>query len=82
MKMEFSVEDSDIGNYLLITTNTAAGNLTMQVQVSNLSQEKEKSLVKRGDPSIIHIKRIYDCFEESERLNQFRNLMGIMRLWR
>jgi len=83
LKMEFSIETSDeFGNFLLVKTNSMAGELTMQIQISNLCLSSGDSSVKKYDNSVVHIQRIYDCFEDSDRLKQFRDLMCLMRIWR
>jgi len=82
-QMEFSIETSDeFGNFLLVKTNSFAGELTMQIQVSNLCLSSENNTAKKYDNSVVHIQRIYDCFEDSDRLKQFRDLMCLMRIWR
>jgi len=87
-KMEFSIRTSDeFGNFLLVRTNSLAGELTMQIQVSRLcfnesAENSGEAPIKKYDNSVIHIQHIYDCFEESDRLKQFRDLMCLMRIWR
>jgi len=54
----------------------------MQIQVSNLCLSSENNTAKKYDNSVVHIQRIYDCFEDSDRLKQFRDLMCLMRIWR
>jgi hypothetical protein len=59
----------------------------MKVYVSNISKmEREKSpllYMNKFDYSIVHLKRIYQCFEDSpEDLNDFRTLLTAMRIWR
>jgi len=81
LKMQFSLESSEIGNYLLIVADTTVGKLEMEIQIAQIEVDK-KSSAKNYDFHIVHVKRIYDSFDESEKLDQFRKLMTLMRIWR
>jgi len=73
--MQFSIEKSEKGNYVSVVIRTSFGNIQINIQVSD---PKTKSCKL----PIHHIKRIYDSFEQEERLNHFRSLMRLMRLWK
>ena len=87
-KMDFKIETSDeFGTFLLVRTNSLVGELTMQIQVSSLCfnenpENSDEAPLKKYDNSVIHIEHVYGCFEESDRLKQFRDLMCLMRIWR
>ena len=78
-KIDMEIVSSEIGEYLMISAKSIVGKLTMQIQLCNASQS---GAVGDIDPSIRHIKRVYDCFEDSHKLQQYRDAMGLMRLWR
>jgi len=79
--MEFSIKNSDFRDFVEIKIkDKLIGEVVFQIQMANASGESQ--LKVDCDASVVHIKRIYDCFDNAESLDQFRTLMSIMRNWR
>jgi len=79
-RLDFSLKSSDCKDYIEVkVAHSPFGEVVFQIQMAE-NTETFQSL--SCDSSIVHIKRIYDCFDNSESLTQFRTLMSFMRNWR
>jgi hypothetical protein len=82
------IQKNELETYLEVTSDqTKPNGIKMRIYVANISQfEREKSprlFATKYDFSIVHLKRIYDLFEDQpDDLRELRMLLTVFRIWR
>jgi len=90
MNFEFKVKTEETrGSFIEITEmKKSQGDLKIHIYLSKQAENFERIdrgfKVNESNYQIFSVQKIYDCFSDQslDELNEFRNLLGVIRIWR
>ena len=79
-RLEIALKDLNNKQYISISLCVEAGDLEMHLQVQDLTIQSLSGVSSSFE--VTHISRLYSYFGTSNEIEDFRNLMMLLRCWR